>query len=314
VKVSVPEMFQEIGTDLEDLGCSVVVERSEDRSVLEDVDVIVMAPGLVYDATLFDVCPALQLIVSPIIGVDTIDVAEAARRGILVANSPVRGNVVGMAEATVMLTVALLLNLKLKENALREDLGRPEHDSSLLADRVVGFVGFGRIAREVEQRLAGWEVATQHYDPYSSESVPLDELLRTSDVVSVNVVLNDETRGMIGDRELAMMKSSAVLVNTARGGVVDEVALAGAIDSGGIRGAAMDVFDVEPINRDNPLLRCDPNRLILTPHCIGHNSGNRPAIAAMVVDAVTRFGNGEPPEYLIDPSAVESWRARRAAS
>ena len=117
--------------------------------------------------------------------------------------------------------------------------------------------------------MQGWGATIQAADPYVPGTLPLDELLRTSDVVSLHVVLTKETRNMIGARELALMKPTAILVNTSRGGAVVEADLAEAIDAGRLAGAALDVFQQEPIDMSNPLLRCDPERVILTPHCGG---------------------------------------------
>src|SRR5207253_2883789 len=111
----------------------------------------------------------------------------------------------------------LQLNLKQKERSLREGRFRPQHESHLLHGRTVGLIGYGRIARNVEQRLQGWGVTVQASDPYVPGTVSLDELLRTSDVVSLHVVLTKHTRNMIGVRELALMKPGSILVNTSRG-------------------------------------------------------------------------------------------------
>jgi phosphoglycerate dehydrogenase-like enzyme len=176
----------------------------------------------------------------------------------------------------------------------------------------VGLIGYGRIARHVEQRLQGWGVTIQAADPYVEGSVPLDELLRTSDVVSVHVVLTKETRNMLGARELALMKPSAILINTSRGGAVVEDALAEAINADRLAGAALDVFQQEPINMDNPLLACDPDRVILTPHSIGHNLESGPTGIQMALETIERALRGELPESVINPEVIPAWRRRLA--
>ncbi len=173
-------------------------------------------------------------------------------------------------------------------------------------------IGYGRIGRAVAERLRGWEVPVRFHDPYVEGSTPLDELLATSDVVSLHVVLTERTRNLIGARELALMKPSAVLINTARGGVVDEAALAEAIASGRLAGAAIDVFETEPLNPGNPLLACDPERVILTPHCIGHNQETGPTGVAMAVEAVRQAMRGDPPANLVNPEVLPRWRTRLA--
>ena len=293
----------------------VVTDRWTDSDLARlfgDVDVVVASPARVYPAELFQAAPRLRLITSPVIGVDTIDIQAATEFGVLVANCPTAENIIGVAEATIMLMLALLLNLKQKERSLREGHFRPRHASHILHGRTVGLIGYGRIARAVEQRLQGWGVKVQASDPYVSGTLNLDELLRTSDVVSIHVVLTAETRNMIGERELGLMKQSAILVNTSRGGVIVEAALAQALDSGRLAGAALDVFQQEPINMDNPLLRCDPDRVILTPHAIGHNLETLPTGVQMAYDNIDRALRGELPQSVINPEVIPAWRRRLA--
>jgi phosphoglycerate dehydrogenase-like enzyme len=282
------------------------------RDIFKDVDAIVASPARMYPAEVFAAAPRLRLITSPAIGVDTIDIDSANEFGVIVANCPTAEIVIGIAEATVMLIVALHLNLKQKERSLREGRFRPRHASHILFGRTVGLVGYGRIAREVAQRLQGWGVHVQAADPYVAGTLNLDDLLRTSDVVSLHVVLTKGTRNMIGPRELALMKPSAMLVNTARGGAIVEAALAEAIDSGHIAAAALDVFQQEPIDMDNPLLRCDPDRVILTPHAIGHNLETGPPGVQMAFDNIDRALRGELPESVINPEIIPAWQRRMA--
>jgi phosphoglycerate dehydrogenase-like enzyme len=320
-KIAIPPSPPSPGARLEDrlreAGHDIVVTSQTDewsaedlRRIFGDVDAVVASPARPYPAELFAAAPRLRLITSPVIGVDTIDVDAASEFGVLVANCPTAENVIGIAEATVMLIVALMLNLKQKERSLREGRFRPQHASHILHGRTVGLVGYGRIAHAVEQRLQGWGVTVQASDPYVAGTLSLDELLRTSDVVSLHVVLTKETRNMISARELALMKPTAMLVNTSRGGAIVEEALAKAIDSGRLAGAALDVFQREPINMDNPLLRCDPERVILTPHAIGHNLETIPTGVQMAFDNIDRALRGEPPASVINPDIVPAWLRR----
>jgi phosphoglycerate dehydrogenase-like enzyme len=301
---------------LRDAGHEIVVtDRWTDADlarVFGDVDVVVASPARLYHAELFARAPRLRLITSPVIGVDTIDVDAASEFGILVANCPTAENIIGIAEATVMLVVASLLKLKQKERSLREGHFRPHHASHLLHGLTVGLVGYGRIARNVEQRLQGWGVSVQAADPYVPGTIGLDQLLQTSDVVSLHVVLTRETRNIIGARELALMKPSAILVNTSRGGAIVEESLAEAIDAGRLAGAALDVFQQEPIDMSNPLLRCDPDRVILTPHSIGHNLEAGPTGVQMAFDNIDRALRGELPESVINQEVIPAWHRRVA--
>ena len=133
-----------------------------------------------------------------------------------------------------------------------------------LTGRTLGLVGYGRIARHVETMVSGFRMNVIHFDPFSKDSVPLDELLADSDFVSLHCPLTEDTRHLIGMRELKLMKRNAVLVNTSRGAVVNEKALIEALKNGIIGGAALDVTDPEPPEKDNPLFRMD--NVIVTPH------------------------------------------------
>ena len=293
----------------------VVVDRWNDadgQTVMGDLDVVVASPARQYPAALFTGARKLRMVISPVIGVDTVDIDTANEFGVLVANCPTQENIIGVAESTVMFMVALQLNLKQKERSLREGKFRPRHTSHLLRGRTIGLIGYGRIAHAVEQRLQGWGVTIQATDPYVTGTILLDELLQTSDVVSLHVVLTKETRNLIGARELAMMKPGAILVNTSRGGAIVEADLAAALNSGHLRAAALDVFQQEPINMDNPLLACDPDRLILTPHSIGHNVETSAPGLQMAVDSIANVLLGELPESVVNPEIIPAWQRRMA--
>ena len=291
-------------------GASGRFSPAEIEELFGSVDAIVGVPSIRYTPEMLRASRELRLITSGVIGVDNIDIAAATEMGILVANCPTPENIIGVAEATIMLTVASLLQLKRKEASVRAGAWRPTFSSHILARKTMGLIGYGRIARAVEARLAGWDVKVQAFDPYVPGTIPLDELLGTSDVVSLHVVLTPETRNMIGARELSLMKESAVIVNTSRGGAIDEAALAAALNEGRIAAAAIDVFEREPVNMDNPLFRCDPERVILTPHAIAHNRETGPSASQMALENVERVMRGELPESVINPAVVDTWRER----
>jgi phosphoglycerate dehydrogenase-like enzyme len=281
--------------------------------VVADADAAVVPPGQPVPAEVLRAAPRLRMVSSPVVGVDHIDVDVATELGILVANCPTDEIIVGMAEATVMLMVALLLQLERKQASIRAGAWRPPTTSTLLRHKTVGLIAYGRIARAVAQRLLGWEVTLQAYDPYVEGTVSLDTLLTTSDVISIHTPRTRETRGLIGRRELALMKPTAILINTSRGGVVDERALAEAIDAGRIAGAALDVFEQEPVDMDNPLFKCDPFRVLLTPHAIGHNVESGPAGAELAFQNVARVLAGELPANVENREVIPRWKARFGA-
>jgi D-3-phosphoglycerate dehydrogenase len=212
-------------------------------------------------------------------GLENMDVGHARAKGIEVFHTPGR-----LAETVSDYAIALMLaetrNVARGHAALKAGEWRRDYANNdwvpELGGRTVGLVGFGLIARAVARKLSGWDVRILATDPFVSpdvatpfgvELVDIETLLGESDFVSVHVTLTEKTRHLIGARELALMKPTAIIVNTARGGIIDERALAGALEEGRIGGAAIDVFEQEPPGEDNPLLSVD--NCTLTPHIAG---------------------------------------------
>lgn len=208
------------------------------------------------------------------VGVDNIALDVATRLGIAVINAPA-GNTVAVAELFFGVVIALFRHLSRANASMHEGLwDRSELLGAELQGRTLGIVGLGRIGGEIATRAAAFGMETVAYDPYISQvrfqilktrrADSLDELLEAADILSVHTPLTEETSGMIGRRELARLKQGAVVVNMARGGIVDEDALASVLRSGYLRGAGLDAFTKEPLAPDHPL-RGLPN-LFLTPH------------------------------------------------
>ena len=200
--------------------------------------------------------PRLRAIVSAVTGVDGIDIAAATEQTVVVANAQTEENIIGMAEATVLLMLAALYDLDGAQDQVRQGLWRPPQlKASQLRGKTIGFVGLGKIGRETARLLAPWGATLQYSARRDADltglppmqRVDLDTLMRTSDVVVVLASLNPETRGLISAEKLRLMKKTAILVNTARGAIVDEAALAEALKSKAIAGAALDCFAVEPL-------------------------------------------------------------------
>ena len=223
--------------------------------------------------------PQLKLICIAATGMNNVDLEAAAERGIEVRNA-VGYSTHAVTETTIGAAIALLRQsiyydryVKSGEYAASDapfHFGRPLHQ---LYGKRWGIIGLGAIGHKVAEVAAalGCQIAytstsgVERQEPYPA--MPLDELLRWSDIVSIHAPLNDRTRGLVGARELALMKPSAILINVARGGIVDEQALADALDNKRLAGAGFDVFSREPMSPDNPLLRVtDPDRLLLSPH------------------------------------------------
>jgi D-3-phosphoglycerate dehydrogenase len=198
----------------------------------------------------------------------------------------------------------------------------PQNRGTLMLGKTVGIIGVGRIGRNIAKRLGAWGMKILGYDPYVKqetvaelgiEMVGLDDLLKASDVVTLHVVLTRETRGMIGLRELKLMKPTAFLVNTSRGPAIKEADLVQALNENVIAGAALDVFSEEPMALENPLRKVDAERLILTPHSIGTNPGSMEAGQRMAAQSILAILAGKIPDTVVNPLAIARWKERFAS-
>ncbi len=248
-------------------------EREAVAAALADFDIVVaMRERTVFDAALLAGLPRLRLLVTTGMRNASIDIGAAEHHGVTVCGTH------GVAGSTAQHTWALILALVRNIPAEVADFrGRAEWQRRMSVDLVgkrLGLVGLGRLGTRVARVGIDFEMDVVAWSPNLTEEraveagatrvATLDELLRSSDVVSVHVTLNPGTRGLIGAGELALMKPTAFLVNTSRGPIVDESALVAALDDGRLAGAGVDVFDVEPLPDDHPFRRCE--RLIATPH------------------------------------------------
>jgi len=256
------------------------------------------------DSEVMDASANLRVISNYAVGVDNIDVKAATERGILVGNTP---DV--LTETTADLAFALLLAAARRvveaDRFLRACgwrawsptlfLGQDIHGSTL------GIIGMGRIGREVARRAAGFSMHVRYTDPRRATEVEeaigakrmsLDELLRESDFVSLHTALTAETRHLIGAREIALMRPTAILVNTCRGPVVDQAALYDALKTGRIAGAALDVFEDEPVDCSDPLLALD--NVVVVPHIGSASVATRVKMAIMAAENVIAGLEGRP--------------------
>jgi phosphoglycerate dehydrogenase-like enzyme len=312
-------LFDDIEARLLDAGCEIVSFRTleefhADPSALANADVLVSFPGLRCTRALMAAAPRLRAVISPFIGTEGFDEAAATDLGVLVANGHTPENAESMAEATIMLILAALYDLRFSEAVLRDAIPRPPQSRSfMLRGRSVGMLGHGTIARAMTARLGGWGARllawSRRKDPTAPvEWLELDELLRQSDVVCVLLSLNDGTRGLLDARRLRLTKPNVVLVNTARGGIVDEDALVAVARERPEMRIALDTFAVEPLPADSPL-RALPNA-ILTPHMVGHTVESHGVLPGVAVEAVMSVLAGEPPLYVRNPAVLETWRRR----
>jgi D-3-phosphoglycerate dehydrogenase len=263
--------------------------------------------------------PRLRAVVTPTIGVETVDLAAATRAGILVANGAVPENYISMSEATVMLILNLLYGLRTTERMLQRNLPHPlpHHlHARMLRGKAVGIAGFGQIGREVARRLAPFDVSllihSPHADPCTfpqgARQVDLKTLAGESDVVVLCMAVTASNRGMIDDGVLRAMKRTAYLVNVARGSAVDEPALVRVLQEGRIAGAALDTFAVEPLPAGHPLRSLD--NVILTPHAVGHTQEGFAALRHAAQENLRLLLRGEFPLYCKNEDARPAWRER----
>lgn len=266
-----------------------VVERCREAEVA-------ITNKVVFDRATLEQLPRLRLICVAATGMNHIDLEAAAERGVAVKNA-VGYSTHSVTETTIGAAIALMRQVVYYDRYVKQEYGGSERQyhfgrttHQLFGSRW-GIIGLGNIGHSVAKvaEALGCEVAytstsgVAREEPYPC--LPLDELLAWADVASIHAPLNDRTRGLIGARELARMKPSALLINVARGGIVDEAALAAALDEGRLAGAALDVFAHEPLEADSPLLRLrDTDRLLLSPH----NAWSPVEAVAVLVECIAR--------------------------
>ena len=278
-------------------GIDVVIVAGKPREELDravaNAHALIVRSETKVTADLMSRAPHLRLVARAGTGVDTIDVHAATRRGIAVMNAP-GANTVSAGEHAMGLLLALVRRIPEAAAAMgRGDWDRKRFEGTELRGKTLGVVGLGRIGGHVVQLARAFGMQVVGHDPYllperaaemNVRLLPLDVLLRTADVVTLHLALTDETHHLIDATRLALMKPTAVLINTARGELVDEVALAQALRDKRIGGAAIDVFAVEPLPADSPLRGLD--RVILTPHLAASTAEAQERVAVEICTAV----------------------------
>ena len=274
------------------------LEEQIDRT--KDADIIMNTRGIVtwYAEALHQV-PKLRMIATCSIGTDMLDLDTARELGVVICNQPGRTAPV-VAEHGFGLMFAAAKRTAFMTTAVKEG-GWPRMDNIYLQGKTLGIIGTGHIGAEMARlgRAIGMNVIAWTFNPSPERAaqlgvqyVELDELLQTADVVSLHVKLTDDSREMIGKRELELMKPNALLINVARGDIVDTGALIETLNSGHLGGAAIDVYDEEPPPADHPLLACE--QVILSPHCADMTPEGVDLLNEGVVDNVIAFLEGRP--------------------
>jgi D-3-phosphoglycerate dehydrogenase len=298
----------------EDVETVIYKKDSPLKTFAPDAQGILVGLSLI-DAAVIESCPDLKIIAKHGVGYDNIDVAAATKRGIPVAVTPYANNM-SVAEFTIGFMLALSKKIYPSSRALREGTYRGFKDCTGvdLWGRTVGVIGVGRIGSEVSRmcRLA-FNMNVLAYDPYVSDAYltnvgahpvrSLDELLKESDYVTVHCPLNPETKDIIAEKELQMMKRSAYIFNTARGGIINEQALVTALDRGWIQGAAIDATVVEPPPSDDPLVMHE--KILVTPHIAANSDEAMSRMAAMAAQEILRVLNGQKPMNIVNPEIYQ---------
>lgn len=284
-----------------------------------DVDAIITSSRETYDGPVFAAAKKLRVLVSPLLGVDNIDIDAATEHGIAVGYGAFPENFLGVAEATVAFIITLMKQLRVKEQSLYAKGWSSANTATMVQGRNIGIIGFGRAGQAVAARLQGWGARLLVADPFADpavvsanggELVSLETLLQESDAITIHAFLSAETQNLISEPQLRLMKPTAYLVNLARGGLVDQPALIKALQEGWIAGAALDVFAVEPLEADSPLRQIPRDRLILTPHNAGASQEGATSGPRAVMENLKRGLAGEPPLYFNNPAVLPAWRAR----
>jgi D-3-phosphoglycerate dehydrogenase len=253
----------------------------------------------------------LQVVGRAGVGVDNIDLEAATERGVVVVNAPT-GNTTSAAEHAIALMFSLSRHIPAANASLKD--GRWDRKKFLgleLRGKTLGIVGLGQVGSEVARRARGLEMRVIAYDPFVSEEraralgvdlVTMDEILTESDFVTVHTTLSEGTKHLIGEDELGKMKPTARVINTARGGIIDEEALVKALNEGVIAGAAIDVFENEPIT-EHPLFGID--QVVVTPHLGASTAEAQERVAVDVAEQILDVLNGEPARWAVNAPMID---------
>lgn len=243
------------------------------KEVIGNYDALCVRSGTKVTKDIIEAADKLKIIGRAGVGLDNVDVEAASKKGVIVVNTPA-GNTISTAEHALTLMLSMSRNIPQADLSMkRGEWERKKFTGHELYGKSLGIVGLGRIGTEVARRAISFGMKILAYDPYLSmerakelgmEPVDLDTLFKNADYITVHTPLTEQTNHLISDKQFDMMKKGVRLVNAARGGIIDEAALARAIESGKVAGAALDVYEDEPPKKDNKLLSMD--KLVLTPH------------------------------------------------
>jgi D-3-phosphoglycerate dehydrogenase len=331
----------EILRQLNDIGCEIAVGERQwlfPRGAYEDDFISAARDAVALMGTsirhtpvsrrIMEASQRLRIIAKYTVGVDDIDVEAATDLGILVCHAPTEANCFGVAETTVAMLLTILKQVRERDAAVRAGVWRePYLASTYVGSRLsdgypgitLGLVGLGRIGARVADLLAPWRIRVIAYDPYiepakfllhNVQAVDYETLLREADVVSFHVVLTKETRFMFGAHEIALMKSSAIVINTSRGKVIDEGAIAEALQGCRLQAAAIDAFEEEPLPAESPLRNLG-DKVLLAPHSASFTQGGElgPGIEWATRSVISALA-GRVPDNVYNKAVITHWLER----
>ncbi|MCD6453277.1 MAG: phosphoglycerate dehydrogenase [Dehalococcoidales bacterium] len=281
-------------------------------SIIGDYDALLVRSQTKVTTEVISAGTKLQIIGRAGVGVDNIDIEEATRRGIVVVNAP-SGNTISAAEHSIALMFALARNIPQANASLKAgEWRRREFTGNEVRNKTLGIIGLGSVGAEVAKRARGLEMKLIAYDPLISidrasklqvELMPLEQLLREADFITLHVPLIESTRGLIGDKELKLVKPTVRIINCARGGLIDESALIKAIKEKRVGGAAIDVFPKEPIT-ESALF--DSDNIIVTPHLGASTTEAQTLVATDVATQIVDFFKGQPVKHPVNAPLIST--------
>jgi len=303
MKVLIADPLAEAGVEIlrQQANVDILLSLSPEKleSIIGDYEALIVRSQTKVTASIIEAADKLRVIGRAGVGVDNIDVDAATRRGIIVVNSP-EGNIISTAEYTISMLLALARQIPQAHSLLRAGVWSRELKGFEIRNKILGIIGLGRVGTEVGEMAKGLRMNVIAYDPMTSESraerlgvqlVELETLLTRSDFVTIHVPLTPTTRNLIGNDQLSLVKPTAMIVNCARGGIVDEKALYDALNQGRLAGAAVDVFSQESA-QDNILLKSD--KVIATPHLAASAIEAETSVSIDIAEQVVAILKGYP--------------------
>lgn len=291
------------------------LEKEQLIEIIGDYDALAVRSETKVTADVLEAAKNLKIIGRAGVGVDNIDVLLATQKGIIVVNSPA-GNTIAAAELTMAMMLSLSRNVPQGHQMLRAGEWKAARKSLVgneLYGKTLGVFGLGKIGTAVAKRAQSFEMEVVGCDPFVSEEyaqkmgielVSLEELLKRSDYITLHVPATKDTKGAIGAKQIAMMKEGVRIINVARGGIVDEAALAKAVEEGKVAGIAFDVYEQEPPPADNPLLKLD--KAVTTPHLGASTEEAQINVAVDVAEQIVDVLNGKPARSAVNMPALSS--------